>query len=61
LQVLEEKHSKSIKFKAKKKSLQEAKVGRMILGKIRNQFNFGLVYCRKEKSAKSFIFRKISK
>jgi hypothetical protein len=37
-------------------SLQEAKVGRLILGKIRIQFNFGLVCCRKEKLAKSVIF-----
>jgi hypothetical protein len=40
-------------------SLQEAKVGRLILGKIRIQFNFGLVSCRKEKSAKFVIFGKI--
>jgi hypothetical protein len=37
-------------------SLQEAKVGRLILGKIRIQFNFVFVCCRKEKSAKSVIF-----
>jgi hypothetical protein len=31
------------------KSLQETKVGRLILGKIRIQFNFGIVCCKKRK------------
>jgi hypothetical protein len=42
-------------------SLKEVKFGRLILGKIRIQFNFGFVRCRKEKTTKSVNFGKIPK